>query len=90
MKPKKVALNVGTPGMYLIHVPSIRENATVTFDIFRDQKIAFDKLQIAAIDRGHEKPKIRDMLQEAIDNYVTKMARELGNVIVERAPKRPE
>ena len=73
---------------YTINVPSARETIRASFDIFADQKVALNKLQVAAVDAGEKKPKLGDMLQQAIDVYVRKRARELGNVTVGRAAKK--
>ena len=54
--------------------------ANRSFDIFKDQQTALEKLQLAAVDAGHKKPKLGDMVQEAIDLYVEKWAKKLPNV----------
>ena len=65
---------------YVIHISDRRDKLRRSFDIFKDQQTALEKLQLAAVDAGHKKPKLGDMVQEAIDLYVEKWAKKLPNV----------
>ena len=78
--------NVGSQDAthYIIHVPTERHKLRRSFDIFKDQQTALDKLQLAAVDAGHKKPKLGDMVQEAIDLYVAEWATKLPNVRVKK------
>jgi hypothetical protein len=41
-----------------------------TFDIFQDQLLALQSLQLQAVQKGRKKPKLGDMVQKAIDSYL--------------------
>ena len=75
--------NVGSQNTtrYIIHVPAERQKLRRSFDIFKDQQTALDKLQLAAVDADHKKPKLGDMVQEALDLYVEEWAKKLPNVL---------
>lgn len=43
-----------------------------TFDIFADQLQALHQHQLECIQAGGQKPKLGDMIQEALDDYLAK------------------
>jgi hypothetical protein len=51
-----------------------------SFDVFEDQKLALDHLQLAIQDLEGDKPNLGEMAREALDNYIRKCAIELPNV----------
>jgi hypothetical protein len=44
-----------------------------TFDIYQDQLLALQAVQLEAVQRGKKKPKLGDMVQKAIDSYLKKI-----------------
>lgn len=75
-------------GSYVIEVPVERAKTRHSFDIFEDQKAALSKIQLAAVDAGHKKKQpLGDMLQEAIDDYITKKVGEMPNIKLVREQK---
>ena len=65
---------------YLIEVPEKRVKTRHSFDVFEDQKLALDRLQMATRDIEGEKPNLGEMVQEALDDYIQKRTDELPNV----------
>lgn len=49
-----------------------------SFDIFEDQKVALDKLQIALGDL-QRKVSLGELVQQALDEFIAKKAKELTN-----------
>lgn len=43
-----------------------------SFDVYRDQLVELQSLQLTAVRRGKRKPKLGDMVQAAIDFYLEK------------------
>lgn len=43
-----------------------------TFDIYRDQLISLQQLQIGVMTRGRRKPKLGRMVQKALDLYISR------------------
>jgi hypothetical protein len=43
-----------------------------TFDIYQDQLLALQSIQLEAVQKGKKKPKLGDMVQRAIDLYLEK------------------
>jgi hypothetical protein len=71
-------------GVYAISVPTARRMLRASFDIFYDQKIALDKLKLAAVDAGEPRPRLNTMVQEAIDLYIQRRVRQLPHVRLRR------
>jgi hypothetical protein len=71
-------------GVYAISVPESRRMHRVSFDIFYDQKVALDKLKLAAVDAGELRPKLNAMVQEALDLYIQRRAKQLPQVRLRR------
>jgi hypothetical protein len=71
-------------GIYAISIPASRRPRRASFDIFDDQKVALDKLQLAAVDAGEKRPKLGEMIQEAIDLYVQRRAKQLPHIRLRR------
>lgn len=65
---------------YLISVPEERVEVRHSFDVFEDQKLALDRLQMAIRDNGGPKPNLGDMVQQALDAYIKRQTNELPNV----------
>ena len=65
--------------IYAIVIPNRREKFRTAFDIFRDQKAALDKPQLATVDAGAERPSLGEMVQDAIDAYIKRRVKELTN-----------
>jgi hypothetical protein len=55
-----------------------------SFDIFHDQKLALDKLKLAAVDAGESRPQLNKMVREAIDLYIQRRAKQLPQVRLHR------
>ena len=66
--------------IYMIDLPADRQQQRSTFNVFRDQYEALKKLQQAAADAGEKRPEMGHMVQEAIDLYVERRAKQLPNV----------
>jgi len=49
-----------------------RERVRHSFDVFKDQLVELQALQLAAVRQGKSKPKLGDMVQRAIDLYLKK------------------
>ena len=52
----------------------IRRKIRHAFDIYEDQLQALQILQFEAVQKGKKKPKLGKMVQEAIDQYLKKLA----------------
>jgi hypothetical protein len=65
---------------YSISVPQERVKVRHSFDVFEDQKLALDHLQMAIRDNGAPKPNLGRLVQEALDAYVKKRTTGLPNV----------
>ena len=50
-----------------------------TFDIFRDQLVSLHSLQLKSIQEKNYKPKLGEMVQEALDAYIQKRSNEQNN-----------
>lgn len=50
-----------------------------TFDIFKDQLVSLHSLQLKTIQEKNYKPKLGDMIQEALDAYIQKKLNEPCN-----------
>lgn len=48
-----------------------------TFDVYHDQLIRLQKLQIAAMSKGRKKPKLGKMVQKAIDLYLKREEKKI-------------
>ena len=71
---------------YLIQVPEERIKDRHSFNIFKDQKLALDQLQMAIRDVEGKKPNLGELVQRALDSFIRERAHELPNVrVVERA-----
>ena len=60
-----------------------------TFDIFADQIQALHQLQLEYIQAGGLKPKLGDMIQEALDDFLTKKGIRKKEQKTERSNERP-
>jgi hypothetical protein len=67
---------------YVLTIPDSRLRARHSFDIFQDQKLALDRLQMATRDVSGEKPGLGEMVKAALDNYIRQRAAELPNVMM--------
>jgi len=65
---------------YQIEIPQIRRKVRHSFDIFKDQKSALEKLQLATADEEGSKPSMGEMVQDSIDLYTSQKAKKLSNV----------
>jgi hypothetical protein len=45
-----------------------------SFDVYEDQVIALQSLQLVALQQGRRKPSLGDMVQQAIDRYLKQQA----------------
>lgn len=52
-----------------------RKRIRHTFDIYEDQLMALHETQLKAVQQGNSKPKLGDMVQEALDDYLKKNKR---------------
>ena len=64
---------------YVLTVPETRVRVRHSFDIFEDQKLALDRLQMATRDVSGDKPGLGEMVQTALDDYIRHRAAELPN-----------
>jgi len=53
---------------------NLREKIRHTFDIYADQLRAMQLLQLEAVRAGKRKPKLGDMVQEALDTFLKKQS----------------
>lgn len=75
--------NVRPQAGYVVTVPSERRKTRQSFDIYEDQYDALKKLQLAVREHRRGKvPKLGEMVQEAIDQYVREQAKRLPNITV--------
>jgi len=65
---------------YLIEVPKRRTKIRRSFDVFEDQKLALDQLQMTIQDLKGYKPTLGEMYRQALDDYIHKRSGELPNV----------
>jgi hypothetical protein len=75
--------NVRSQAGYVVAVPTERRKTRQSFDIYEDQYDALKKLQLAVREHSRGKaPKLGEMVQEAIDQYVREQAKRLPNITV--------
>ena len=65
---------------YVLTVPETRVRIRHSFDIFEDQKLALDRLQMATLDVSGDKPGLGEMVQTALDDYIRRRTAKLPNV----------
>ena len=56
------------------------------FDIFEDQLLSLHRLQLESVQAGKKKPKLGDMVQKALDDYLDGRENKKG---IERTDERP-
>ncbi len=63
---------------FTVFIPQARKKIRHSFDIYEDQKIALDKLQLAIMfDLEGKKPSLGEIVQEAIDLYIKQRSKRI-------------
>lgn len=67
--------------IYNIEIPRKRIKTRHSFDVFKDQETALNKIQLAIMDSDQgKKPVLGDMIQKALDFYIKDISKKLKNV----------